>query len=77
MVIVASVSCIYGLGSPEQYLAQVVLLREGAEVDRDEVLQRLVAIQYERNDVASPGASSACGATPLRSGPPTRIWPSA
>ncbi len=51
VVIVASVSCIYGLGSPEQYLAQVVLLREGAEVDRDEVLQRLVAIQYERNDV--------------------------
>ncbi|MHB1343923.1 MAG: excinuclease ABC subunit UvrB [Thermoleophilia bacterium] len=51
VVIVASVSCIYGLGSPEEYLRQVVLLREGAEVDRDQVLAKLVAIQYERNDV--------------------------
>ncbi|MHB0980582.1 MAG: excinuclease ABC subunit UvrB [Thermoleophilia bacterium] len=51
VVIVASVSCIYGLGSPEEYLRQVVLLREGAEVDRDDVLAKLVAIQYERNDV--------------------------
>jgi len=51
VVIVASVSCIYGLGSPEEYLRQVVLLREGAEVDRSEVFAKLVAIQYERNDV--------------------------
>ncbi len=51
VVIVASVSCIYGLGSPEEYLRQVVLLREGAEIERDEVLAKLVAIQYERNDV--------------------------
>jgi excinuclease ABC subunit B len=51
VVIVASVSCIYGLGSPEEYLRQVVLLMEGAEVDRDEVLHKLVAIHYERNDV--------------------------
>ncbi len=51
VVIVASVSCIYGLGSPEEYLRQVVLLREGKEIERDEVLAKLVAIQYERNDV--------------------------
>jgi excinuclease ABC subunit B len=51
VVIVASVSCIYGLGSPEEYLRQVLLLKEGAEVDRDEVLHRLVAIHYERNDI--------------------------
>src|SRR5665648_246192 len=51
VVIVASVSCIYGLGSPEEYLRQVVLLREGGEIERDEVLAKLDAIQYERNDV--------------------------
>ena len=51
VVIVASVSCIYGLGSPEEYLARVVLLREGEEIDRDQVLRKLVSIQYERNDV--------------------------
>ncbi len=51
VVIVASVSCIYGLGSPEEYLRQVVLLREGAEIDRSEVFAKLVAIQFERNDV--------------------------
>lgn len=52
VVVVASVSCIYGLGSPAEYLSQVVLLRQGENVDRDEVLRKLVAIQYERNDVA-------------------------
>jgi excinuclease ABC subunit B len=51
-VIVASVSCIYGLGSPEEYLKQVVLLQEGEEISRDEVLAKLVKIHYERNDVA-------------------------
>ena len=51
VVIVASVSCIYGLGSPEEYLRQVLLLKEGAEVDRDDVLHRLVGIHYERNDI--------------------------
>ena len=51
VVIVASVSCIYGLGSPEEYLNQVVLLREGAEVDRDDIFHKLVSIQYERNDI--------------------------
>jgi excinuclease ABC subunit B len=51
VVIVASVSCIYGLGSPEQYLRRVVALKEGMELDRDDVFARLVGIHYERNDV--------------------------
>jgi excinuclease ABC subunit B len=52
VVIVASVSCIYGLGSPEKYDAQMVLLKKGDMVDRDEVLRKLVDIQYSRNDQA-------------------------
>ncbi len=50
VVIVASVSCIYALGSPEEYRAQTVLLSVGEERDRDEVLRQLVDIQYQRND---------------------------
>ena len=50
VVIVASVSCIYGLGSPDEYLDRVVLLQVGDTVDRDEVLRKLVDIQYARND---------------------------
>ena len=50
VVIVASVSCIYGLGSPEEYLERMVLLKVGDTVDRDDVLRRLVDIQYARND---------------------------
>ena len=51
VIIVASVSCIYGLGSPEDYHYMMVSLREGMTYDRDEVLRRLVDIQYTRNDV--------------------------
>jgi excinuclease ABC subunit B len=51
VVIVASVSCIYGLGSPEDYKTMMVGLRRGQQVDRDEVLLKLVDIQYERNDI--------------------------
>jgi excinuclease ABC subunit B len=51
VVIVASVSCIYGLGSPAEYLAQVVLLKQGDDISRDEVFAKLVKIHYERNDV--------------------------
>ena len=50
VVIVASVSCIYGLGSPEDYEGMLVKVSEGDEVDRDEILRKLVDIQYERND---------------------------
>ncbi|MBN1319602.1 MAG: excinuclease ABC subunit UvrB [Thermoleophilia bacterium] len=51
VVIVASVSCIYGLGSPQEYLGQVVLLRQGDDISRDEVFAKLVKIHYERNDM--------------------------
>jgi excinuclease ABC subunit B len=51
VIIVASVSCIYGLGDPSEYGALVLSLRRGESYDRDDVLRRLVSIQYERNDV--------------------------
>lgn len=51
VIVVASVSCIYGLGAPEEYLAMRVVLEKGMELDRDRVLKDLVSIQYERNDV--------------------------
>ena len=51
VIIVASVSCIYGLGDPEEYLKLSVSLREGMEVDRRAVMQRLIEIQYQRNDM--------------------------
>jgi excinuclease ABC subunit B len=51
VIIVASVSCIYGLGSPEAYYGMLLQLEEGKEVPRDEMLRRLVEIQYERNDI--------------------------
>jgi excinuclease ABC subunit B len=50
VVVVASVSCIYGLGSPEKYDAQMQLLKRGEMVDRDGILRKLVDIQYSRND---------------------------
>jgi excinuclease ABC subunit B len=50
VVIVASVSCIYNLGSPEEYAASMVLLAVGQPIDRDDLLRRLVEIQYARND---------------------------
>lgn len=51
VIVVASVSCIYGLGSPEDYLGMMVSLRPGMERDRDDVLRALVDIQYTRNDM--------------------------
>ena len=51
VIVVASVSCIYGLGSPESYHEMVLSLHKGQEVDRDAILRKLVDIQYERNDV--------------------------
>ena len=51
VVIVASVSSIYGLGSPEDYKSMMVALEKGQTIDRDEMLSRLIDIQYERNDV--------------------------
>jgi excinuclease ABC subunit B len=52
VVVVASVSCIYGLGSPSKYNAQVTLLKKGDMIDRDEVLRKLVDNMYTRNDQA-------------------------
>ncbi|MCA1011215.1 excinuclease ABC subunit UvrB [Halobacillus halophilus] len=51
VIIVASVSCIYGLGSPDEYRSQVLSIRSGMEKDRDELLRNLVDIQYARNDI--------------------------
>ena len=51
VIIVASVSCIYGLGNPEEYKKLTISLREGMEKDRDEIIKKLVDIQYERNEI--------------------------
>lgn len=52
VVVVASVSCIYGLGTPQEYVDRMVSLKVGDEIDRDDLLRRFVDIQYTRNDVA-------------------------
>lgn len=51
VIVVASVSCIFGLGSPMEYQKQVVSLRVGMEVSRDQLLRQLIDIQFERNDI--------------------------
>nr|WP_024370440.1 MULTISPECIES: excinuclease ABC subunit UvrB [Exiguobacterium] len=51
VIIVASVSCIYGLGNPEEYNSLVLSLRVGKELGRDQMLRKLIDIQYERNDI--------------------------
>ena len=71
VVIVASVSCIYGLGSPEDYLEKMVLLQVGQTVARDEMLRKLVDIQYARNDF-----EPARGKFRVR-GDSVEIWPAA
>jgi len=52
VVVVASVSCIYGLGTPQEYVDQMLALRVGEEIERDALLRRLVEMQYTRNDVS-------------------------
>lgn len=52
VIIVASVSCIYGLGSPESYYEMVLSLHKGQMIDRNDILHKLVSMQYERNDIA-------------------------
>lgn len=52
VIVVASVSCIYGLGSPDDYRDLVLSLRQGQIVDRNEILRKLISIQYDRNDIA-------------------------
>lgn len=51
VIIVASVSCIYGLGMPEDYASMTLSLKRGESIERDEILRRLVELQYERNDI--------------------------
>ena len=51
VIVIASVSCIYGLGSPDDYMDMMVSLRPGQQKDRDEVIHELIQIQYERNDM--------------------------
>ncbi len=51
VIIVASVSCIYGLGSPHEYMDQVLSLRQGARLNRDDIISRLVDIHYQRNEI--------------------------
>jgi excinuclease ABC subunit B len=64
VIIVASVSCIYGLGSPSDYMEMLVGLRVGDSVDRDDVLRRLVDVQYTRNEVETlPGTFRVRGDT--------------
>ncbi len=66
-VVVATVSCIYGLGTPEEYIAQMVALKRGQQIERDELLRRFVGMQYVRNDTDFHREPSVCAATPLRS----------
>ncbi len=51
VVIVASVSCIYGMGSPERYAQRLVMLEAGAQMSREDIFRRLVEVQYQRNDM--------------------------
>jgi excinuclease ABC subunit B len=64
VIVVASVSCIYGLGSPDTYEMNMQILRRGEEIDRDQLLRKLVSIQYTRNDtVLSRGTFRVRGET--------------
>ncbi len=51
VIIVASISCIYGLGSPEEYKDSLIILDQGIEVDRNDIIRKLLHIQYQRNDI--------------------------
>ena len=51
VIVVSSVSCIYGIGSPKDYMEMIISLRPGMEKDRDEVIRKLIDIQYDRNDM--------------------------
>ena len=57
VIVVASVSCIYGLGAPEEYYALAISIREGMTLDRDELMRKLVSRQYERKDIDFSRAS--------------------
>lgn len=67
VIIVASVSCIYTLGDPIDYKNMVVSLRTGMQKDRDELIKKLVELQYERNDINFVRNKFRCAATSLKS----------
>ena len=77
VIVVASVSCIYGLGSPDKYDAQVVLLKKGDMVERDEVLRKLVDNHYTRNDQSLGRGSFRVKGRRSRSSRPTPSRPTA
>ena len=66
---VASVSCIYGLGEPEDFAKMMVALRVGMEIKIEELLKRLVSIRYERNDIAFERNMFRVRGIPWRCGP--------
>jgi len=76
VVVVATVSCIYGLGTPQEYVDRCVRLRVGQEIERDLILRNLVTEQYTRTTCPSPAARSGCAATRSRSSRSTRSSPS-
>src|SRR4026209_2038449 len=57
VIVVASVSCIYGLGTPQEYVDRMVRLKVGAQIERDDLLRRFVQMQYTRNDLAFTGGT--------------------
>ena len=71
VIVVASVSCIYGLGSPEVYEMNMQILRRGEEIDRDKLLRKLVSIQYTRNDTVLARGTFRVRGRRSRSSPPT------
>ncbi len=75
VIIVASVSCIYGIGSPQVYNEKMQLFKVGDWLDRDEVLRKLVKMQYQRNDANLAAERSGCAARCSRSCRPTRSRP--
>ena len=77
VIVVSSVSCIYGLGEPEDFAKMMVSLRVGTQMEREELLKKLVSIRYERNDIAFERNMFRVRGTPWRSGPPTGRTPPA
>jgi excinuclease ABC subunit B len=72
VIIVASVSCIYGLGSPEAYHGMLLYLEKGMKISREKILSKLVEIQYERNDIDFHRGTFRVRVTSSRSSLPTR-----
>jgi excinuclease ABC subunit B len=72
VVVVASVSCIFGLGAPEDYLSMRINIAVGMDLPRERLLYQLVSIHYQRNDVDFHRGVFGCAGIELRFFPPTR-----